>query len=121
MFEKGVRPGNRVAAAGMRGCNAVGRTDTQLQTEAMRCRPKAAALDPNLEAFVSLCLASAEGDLYAETHRRRLLTRVLEDSGGSQNQAARRLGIARDTLRRRLVELGLHLPRRSEAGEDNPD
>jgi two-component system nitrogen regulation response regulator GlnG len=86
--------------------------------------PPAAALDPNLEAFVSLCLASAEGDLYAETHRRvdrRLLTRVLEDSGGSQNQAARRLGIARDTLRRRLVELGLHLPRRSEAGEDNPD
>ena len=82
------------------------------------------ALDPNLEAFVSLCLASAEGDLYAETHRRvdrRLLTRVLEDAGGSQNQAARRLGIARDTLRRRLVELGLHLPRRRDAGEDNPD
>jgi two-component system nitrogen regulation response regulator GlnG len=86
--------------------------------------PPAAALDPNLEAFVSLCLASAEGDLYAETHLRldrRLLTRVLEDAGGSQNQAARRLGIARDTLRRRLVELGLHLPRRSETGEDNPD
>ena len=82
-----------------------------------------AALDPNLEAFVSLCLASAEGDLYAGTHRRvdrRLLTRVLEDAGGSQNQAARRLGIARDTLRRRLIELGLQCARRIESREDDP-
>ena len=47
--------------------------------------------------------------------------RILEDSGGSQNQAARRLGIARDTLRRRLIALGLHPTRRNEAGEDNPD
>ena len=82
------------------------------------------APDPDLEAFVGRCLASAEGDLYAEMHRRLdrlLLTRVLEDSGGSQNQAARRLGIARDTLRRRLIALGLHPTRRNEAGEDNPD
>jgi two-component system nitrogen regulation response regulator GlnG len=86
--------------------------------------PLAAAPDRDLEAFIGRCVASAEGDLYAETHRRvdrLLLTRVLEDSGGSQNQAARRLGIARDTLRRRLIELGLHLTRRIEAGEDDPD
>ena len=83
--------------------------------------PPAAALDPNLESFVSLCLASAEGDLYAETHRqvdRLLLNRVLEDTGGNQLQAARRLGIARETLRRRLSELGLHVSRRLEAEED---
>jgi two-component system nitrogen regulation response regulator GlnG len=81
--------------------------------------------DPNLEAFISLCLASSgEGDLYAETHRRvdRLfLPRVLEDTGGNQLQAARRLGIARETLRRRLRELGLHGGRQPEAEEaDQP-
>jgi two-component system nitrogen regulation response regulator GlnG len=82
------------------------------------------APDPDLVAFVGRCLASAEGDVYVETHRRLdrlLLTRALEDSGGSQNQAARRLGIARDTLRRRLIALGLHPTRGNEAGEDNPD
>ena len=80
-----------------------------------------AAEDPNLEAFIRQCLTSGEGDLYAETHRqvdRLLLTRVLEDTGGNQLQAARRLGIGRETLRRRLSELGLHLSRRLEAEED---
>ena len=78
--------------------------------------------DPDLEAFIRLCLASGEGDLYAETHRqvdRLLLTRVLEDTGGNQLQAARRLGIARETLRRRLSELGLHVTRSAEVGEDD--
>jgi two-component system nitrogen regulation response regulator GlnG len=81
-----------------------------------------AAEDPNLEAFIRLCLTSAEGELYAETHRqvdRLLLPRVLEETGGNQLQAARRLGIARDTLRRRLIELGLQFTRRLEAGEDD--
>ena len=80
-----------------------------------------AARDPNLEAFIRLCLASGEGDLYAETHRqvdRLLLTRVLGDTGGNQLQAARRLGIGRETLRRRLSELGLHVSRRLEAEEN---
>jgi two-component system nitrogen regulation response regulator GlnG len=79
-----------------------------------------AAGDPNLDAFIGLCLASGEGDLYAETHRevdRLLLSRVLEDTGGNQLQAARRLGIARETLRRRLRELGLHVGGQREAGE----
>jgi two-component system nitrogen regulation response regulator GlnG len=78
--------------------------------------------DPPLEAFVRLCLASGEADLYAEAHRqvdRLLLPRVLEELGGNQLQAARRLGISRDTLRRRLLELGLHVSRRLEAGEDD--
>jgi DNA-binding NtrC family response regulator len=80
-----------------------------------------AAGDPNLEAFIRLRLASREGDLYAETHRqmdRLLLTLVLEEAGGNQLQAARRLGIGRETLRRRLSELGLHRSRRLEAEED---
>jgi DNA-binding NtrC family response regulator len=79
--------------------------------------------DPNLEAFLRLCLASDDGDQYAQAHRRldRLfLTRVLEATGGNQQEAARRLGIARQTLRRRLQELGLHLTRRFETEEDEP-
>jgi DNA-binding NtrC family response regulator len=79
------------------------------------------APDPNLEAFLRLHLASGEGELYAETHRqldRLLLTLVLEEAGGNQLQAARRLGIGRETLRRRLSELGLHRSRRLEAEED---
>jgi DNA-binding NtrC family response regulator len=90
---------------------------------AMTAAPSAAG-DPNLEAFIRLRLTSGESDLYAETHRqvdRLLLSRVLEDTGGNQLQAARRLGIARDTLRRRLMELGLHVSRRLEAEEDDPD
>ena len=82
-----------------------------------------AAEDPNLEAFIRLCLTSDDGDQYAEAHRRldRLfLTRVLEATGGNQQEAARRLGIARQTLRRRLQELGLHLTRRFETEEDEP-
>jgi DNA-binding protein Fis len=78
--------------------------------------------DPDLEAFIRLCLASGEGELYAETHRQvdlLLLARVLEDTGGNQLQAALRLGIARETLRRRLRELGLHVSRRLEAEEND--
>ena len=42
---------------------------------------------------------------------RLFLPRVLEAAGGNQHEAARRLGIARETLRRRLRELGLHVSR----------
>jgi DNA-binding NtrC family response regulator len=80
--------------------------------------------DPKLEAFIRLCLASGEDDLYAETHRqvdRLLLTRVLEDAGGNQLQAARRLGIGRGTLRRKLLDLGLQVSRQLQAeGDDQP-
>jgi len=85
--------------------------------------PPSAAGDPDLEAFIRLCLACDDGDQYAEAHRRldRLfLARVLEATGGNQQEAARRLGIARETLRRRLRELELHLNRRSEAEDDEP-
>jgi two-component system, NtrC family, response regulator AtoC len=85
--------------------------------------PPSAAEDSNLEAFIHLCLASGEGDLYADTHRRvdrLLLTRVLEETGGNQLQAARRLGIARETLRRRLRELGMQVSHRLEVEGDQP-
>jgi two-component system nitrogen regulation response regulator GlnG len=79
-----------------------------------------AGAGPSLEAFVRGCLAGADGEQYAEAHRRLdrlLLPRVLEATGGNQLEAARRLGIARETLRRRLRELDLHLTRRCEADE----
>jgi DNA-binding NtrC family response regulator len=78
------------------------------------------ASDPGLEAFIDRCLASMESDLYAEAHRqvdRLLLARTLEKMDGNQFQAARRLGIGRETLRRRLREVGIHLNRRVEAEE----
>jgi two-component system nitrogen regulation response regulator GlnG len=72
---------------------------------------------PGLESFIRRCLASTEGDQYAQAHRwldHLFLTRVLESTGGNQHEAARRLGIARQTLRHRLRELGLRLTRRFE-------
>jgi DNA-binding NtrC family response regulator len=83
---------------------------------------QSAAEDPNLKISIRLPLGSDACDLYAETHRqidRLLLTCVLEYTGGNQHQAARRLGISRDTLRRKLRELGLHFSRQLEAGEDD--
>ena len=55
--------------------------------------------DLTLGAFIRLCLASDDGDQYAQAHRRLdrlLLTLVLEATGGNQHEAARRLGIAGD-------------------------
>jgi two-component system nitrogen regulation response regulator GlnG len=77
--------------------------------------------DPSLEAFIHLCLACDDGDQHAQAHRRLdrlLLPRVLEATGGKIHEAARRLGIARETLRRRLRELGLQFTRHLETGED---
>ncbi len=56
-----------------------------------------------------------------EAHRqldRLLLARVLNETGGNQQQAARRLGVGRETLRRRLRELGLHINRQLSIDED---
>src|SRR5580765_8222813 len=68
--------------------------------------------DPVLEAFIRDHLSPDSQDLYAETHAyvdRVLLKRVMEHAGGNQHKAARLLGIARQTLRGKLRELGLHV------------
>jgi two-component system nitrogen regulation response regulator GlnG len=65
-------------------------------------------------------LASDVRDLYAETHRqvdRQLLSRVLEHTHGNLQQAALILGVARQTLRLKLRELGVPVPRSVEAEE----
>ncbi|MDB5384897.1 MAG: glnG 1 [Planctomycetaceae bacterium] len=77
--------------------------------------------DSSLEAILALCLSAEQGDLYAEAHRqldRHLLPRVLDETDGNQLQAALRLGIGRETLRRRLRELGLHVSRQVSADDD---
>jgi DNA-binding NtrC family response regulator len=65
-----------------------------------------------LEALIEESLGPDADDLYAEIHRavdRVLLSRVLKFTGGNQHQAADLLGIARQTLRQKLRELGLHV------------
>ena len=70
--------------------------------------PPGGGLDP--EAFLRQRLGPDSRDLYAEIHReldRLLLPRVLEYTGGNQPRAALLLGIARQTLRTKLQDLGL--------------
>jgi DNA-binding NtrC family response regulator len=78
--------------------------------------------EPGVEEFlVRLQMGPDVRDLYAEAHRhldRLLLPRVLEHAGGSQHQAALRLGIARQTLRLKLRDLGLSAPRPAESEGD---
>jgi DNA-binding NtrC family response regulator len=81
-----------------------------------------AGADAGLEAFIRERLVPDATDLYAETHRqvdRLLLLRVLEFTSGNQHQAARLLGIARQTLRIKLRDLGLSVTQSVEADEDD--
>jgi two-component system nitrogen regulation response regulator GlnG len=81
--------------------------------------PAGGDLDP--DAFIRQRLGPNARDLYAEVHGeldRLLLPCVLEYTGGNQNRAAVLLGIARQTLRTKLSDLGLHVTRSAgtEAG-----
>jgi len=78
--------------------------------------------DPGLEPFIQERLGSDTCHLYADVHGyvdRLFLPLVLEHTRGSQHQAARRLGIARETLRRRLRELALRVTQAVEPVEDH--
>jgi DNA-binding NtrC family response regulator len=84
--------------------------------------PGPSGKEPAVEEFlVRLRMGPDVRDLYAEAHRdldRLLLPRVLEHTGRSQHQAARLLGIARQTLRLKLRDLGLSAPRPADAERD---
>src|SRR5437868_130386 len=86
--------------------------------------PAPPAAEPGVETVViRLRVASDVRDLYAETHRqvdRLLLPRVLEHTRGNLQQAALLLGVARQTLRLKLRDLGLSVARPGEAEEDDP-
>ncbi len=82
--------------------------------------PPTAGFD--LEGFLDQRLCPEAHDLYADSHRaldRILLARVLEYTDGNQHRAARLLGIARQTLRAKLRELGLQVTHAVEACEDS--
>ena len=75
------------------------------------------------EFVVRVRLGSEVRDLHAEAHRnldRLLLPRVLEHTAGSQHQAALVLGIARQTLRLKLRDLGPSASSRSAEAEGDP-
>jgi DNA-binding NtrC family response regulator len=74
----------------------------------------------DIGAFIRERLQPDSRDLYSQAHGqldRFLLTFVLEYTGGSQHQAARLLGIARQTLRIKLRDLGLHVTQSVEADD----
>jgi DNA-binding NtrC family response regulator len=80
-----------------------------------------AGIDLQLEAFIRQRLGPQSKDLYTETHNeldRFLLTVALEYTGGSQHQAARLLGIARQTLRLKLRDLGIRVTQAVESEDD---
>ncbi|MES1178323.1 MAG: sigma-54 dependent transcriptional regulator [Myxococcales bacterium] len=97
--------------------------------------PKLATADPfaaadetaqalDLAAFIRPRLAPEMKALYAETHDqvdRLLLTMVLGYTRGNQRDAARLLGISRQTLRTKMRALGLQVTHSVESNDDDPD
>jgi two-component system nitrogen regulation response regulator GlnG len=85
--------------------------------------PAQPAAEPGVETFVIRQRVGADArDLYLDTHReldRQLLARVLEFTHGNLQQAALLLGIARQTLRLKLRDLGLSVSRPGEREEDD--
>jgi DNA-binding NtrC family response regulator len=82
-------------------------------------RPAEAGGD--FDAFIRQQLDGGAGALYAAAHEkldRLLLPLVLQFTEGSQHQAARILGIARQTLRQKLRDLGLTIAHTVQT-EDN--
>ncbi len=77
---------------------------------------------PDLEAFIRRNLAAGKKSLLEETHQwveRILLPMVLEHTRGNRSQAAEILGIARQTLRSKLRELGVTVQSNVDLGEDH--
>jgi DNA-binding protein Fis len=81
-----------------------------------------ASFDLAIESFIRERIQPDSRNIYAEAHGeldRFLLAKVLEFTGGSQHRAANHLGIARQTLRFKLRELGMRLTQSVETDEDN--
>jgi two-component system nitrogen regulation response regulator GlnG len=73
-----------------------------------------ASTEPGVETFVIRERVTSDvRELYAQAHReldRQLLPRVLEYTGGSKHEAALLLGIARQTLRLKVRDVGISFP-----------
>jgi DNA-binding NtrC family response regulator len=87
-------------------------------------RPEAASTaggSLDVATFLQQQLQSNSDNIYEETHRfldRYLLSQVLEHVGGNQVQAAKLLGVARQTLRTKLRELNIQVTRSVEMDDD---
>ncbi len=91
---------------------------TSMDDSSFILHPSSFQADP--EVFIIRQRLGADSrDLYDEARReldRLLLPRVLKYTGGNQHRAALLLGIARQTLRAKVSDLGLHIVRSTEAG-----
>jgi two-component system nitrogen regulation response regulator GlnG len=84
--------------------------------EEPRREPAGTSLEALIAAETDAGLEAGEGDLHrrlVERIERPLLARVLAPTGGNQIRAAALLGINRNTLRKKIVELGIELPGRA--------
>ena len=93
----------------------------ETQTAAAAASGGGSAFD--FEDFTRRRLEAGSTDLHAEAHLeldRILLPAALRFTNGNQNQAAKVLGLARQTLRLRLRELGLQLTK-TVADENDTD
>jgi DNA-binding NtrC family response regulator len=94
----------------------------ELSTPKRSSVPPSVGLD--LEAFIGRQLSPDATDIYAETHRevdRLLLTRILDYTHGNHRQAARLLGIARQTMRAKLKALGLRVTHAVASDDDDEE
>jgi two-component system nitrogen regulation response regulator GlnG len=87
---------------------------TMVEVQPLVSRSARGPRDLDLEAFIRERLLSDADDLYASTHGRvdrLLLGLALDHKRGNHRDAARLLGISRQTLRMKLRALGLQPPR----------
>jgi two-component system nitrogen regulation response regulator GlnG len=100
----------------------LGTTAAATVAERPAVRTEPSTLD--IDAYVRRMLVAQPGDVYEHAHRdvdRRLLSIALEQTHGNQREAARLLGISRQTMRVRLRSLGLHIARSVEVDDDPTD
>ena len=90
------------------------------ENQGLAAEPSAADSTFPLGDFIRQRLEAGSTDLHADTHGeidRILLPAVLRFTNGNQYQAARLLGLARQTLRLRLRELGISVTKTVEEDE----